>query len=204
MAKGKNIIECQMMGALWYISPPTNLFIQIIVGLYSSIFGIIKPIRKTINIMLYYSTIILIILFKSIGLKFVAKTIRFIADQFIISNTSWKKRMKNCTKTGKLGKKINVKKFKKQFSQGVGADSLERDENDVIESENENENEINNEPSRRTSWGKPSDNISKISNYKNDGEIKMIYSMLCLGAVLLALYIYLRKDNENKLNINKM
>ena len=49
--------------------------------------------------------------------------------------------MKNCKKTGKLGKKINVKKFKTQFSPGGGADNLERDENDVIEDENENENE---------------------------------------------------------------
>ncbi len=144
MAKGKNIIECQMMGSVWYLTPPTNLFIQIIVGLYNAIFGIIKPIRNTINLMLYYTTIILIILFKSIGLRFVAKTIRFIADQFIIADTPWKKRMKNCKKTGKLGKKINVKKFKNQFSQGVGADNLERDENDVIEDENENENENEN------------------------------------------------------------
>ena len=69
-----------------------------------------------------------------------AKTIRFIADQFIIADTPWKKRMKNCKKTGKLGKKINVKKFKNQMSQSAGTDDLERDENDVIEDKNENEN----------------------------------------------------------------
>lgn len=132
MAKGKNIIECQTMGAVWYLSPATNLFIQIVVGLYSIIFGIIKPLKKIINSTLYYTTIILFILFKSLGLKSVAKTIRAIADQFIIANTPWKKRMKFCKKFGRLSKKINVKKFKNQYSQGIGADRLERDEDDNI------------------------------------------------------------------------
>ena len=39
---------------------------------------------------------------------------------------------------------------------------------------------------------------------ENAGDKNMIYSMLCLGAVFLALYLYTRKDNESKLNINKM
>lgn len=140
MAKGKNIIECQAMGAVWHLTPPTNILVQIIVGLYNSILGLIKPLRKIINNTLYYTTIILIIIFKGVGLRFMAKTIRFIADQFIIADTPWKKRMKNCKKTGKLGKKINVKKFKNQMSQSAGTDDLERDENDVIEDKNENEN----------------------------------------------------------------
>lgn len=207
MAKGKDTITCTLMNSGWTFMPQ-NLVLQIIVGIYNIIFGLIKPLRKAINHILYYSAIILIILFKSIGLRFMAKTVRFIGDQFIIADTPWNKRMKNCKKFGKLGKKINVKKFKKQFSQGVGADNLERDENDVIEDENENENENKNknnyEPSGRTSWGKPSGNISEISTDKKDGDKNMIYSMLCLGGVFLALYIYVRKDNEDKLNINQM
>jgi len=207
MAKGKDSIACTFMNSGWTFMPQ-NLVLQIIVGIYNIIFGLIKPLRKTINHMLYYSTIILIILFKSIGLRFIAKNIRFIGDQFIIADTPWKKRMKNCKRTGKLGKKINVKKFKNQMSQGLGTDDLQRDENDVLEDENENENENengnNNEPSGRTSWRQPGSNISEISNYENDGEKKMIYSMLCLGGVFLVLYIYIRKDNESELNINKM
>ena len=205
MAKGKDTITCTLMNSGWTFMPQ-NLVLQIIVGIYNIIFGLIKPLRKAINHMLYYSAIILIILFKSIGLRFMAKTVRFIGDQFIIADTPWNKRMKNCKKFGKLGKKINVKKFKKQMSQGLGTDELERDENDVIEDENENENKKgnNNEPSGRTSWRQPGSNISEISNYENDGEKKMIYSMLCLGGVFLVLYIYIRKDNEDKLNINQM
>jgi len=203
MAKGKDPATCLTMNIAWTVAP-WNIILQLVVGVYNIIFSFVKILKKIINFTLYYITIILIIIFKGIKLNFVAKMIRLVADQFIIANTKWNKRMKNCQKFGRLSKRIDVGKFKKQVGGAFGAAELNRDPNDVIEDEKENKNNNNNEPSGRSSWGQPGGNISESSTDENAGDKNMIYSMLCLGAVFLALYLYTRKDNESKLNINKM
>jgi hypothetical protein len=205
MAKGKDPATCLTMNIAWTVAP-WNIILQLVIGVYNFLFSFLKIIKKIINFTLYYITVILIIIFKGIHLNFVAKMIRFIADQFIIANTKWDKRMKNCQKIGRLSKKINVAKFKRQIGEAFGAAELNRDPEDKIEDEkeNNNNNNNNNKPSGRTSWGQPGGNISESSTDENAGDKSMMYSMLGLGAVFLALYLYTRKENETKLNINKM
>ena len=124
MAKGKDPATCLTMNIAWTVAP-WNIILQLVVGLYNILFGFVKILKKIINFTLYYITVILIIIFKGIHLNFIAKIIRLIADQFIIANTKWNKRMKNCQKFGKLSKKINVSKFKESVSGSFGAMELE-------------------------------------------------------------------------------
>ena len=198
MAKGKDLATCTAINSIWTFMPQ-NMVLQIIVGIYNLIFGLLKPLRKVINYTLYYLTIILIIIFKGMHLTFIAKFIRFIADQFIISNTPWNKRMKNCSKFGKLGKKINVKKFKRDVESSFGAMELERDPDDVIEEEDVEEET---EPSQRYQWASQNTSLSESSTDESAGDKSMMYSMLTIGAVLLALYLYTRNENNNKINMN--
>ncbi len=200
MAKGKDLASCTAMNTIWTLMPQ-NMVLQIIVGIYNIIFGLLKPLRKVINHTLYYLTIILIIIFKGMHLTFIAKFIRFIGDQFIIADTPWNKRMKNCSKFGKLGKKINVKKSKRKVESSFGAMELERDPDDVIEEEDVEEEEET-EPSQRYQWASQNTSLSESSTDESAGDKSMIYSMLTIGAVLLALYLYTRNENNNKININ--
>jgi hypothetical protein len=201
MAKGKDLASCTAMNTIWTLMPH-NMVLQIIVGIYNIIFGFVKTLRKIINHTLYYLTIILIIIFKGINLTFIAKFIRFIADQFIIADTPWNKRMKNCKKIGKLGKKINVKKFKRDVEGAFGAVELERDPDDVIEEEEEEEEEEETEPSGRYEWSSQNTSVPESSAYEDGGDKSMMYSILTMGAVFLGLYFYIRNENNSKIDTN--
>jgi len=129
MGKGKNEILCHTEAIAWFLWP-FNLILMMIVNIWNAILGIIPPLKKAINTLLYYIIALLIRLFSMVGLNFIAKTIRWIAESFIRAGTPYGKQIKLCKKTGKHYKKIKTQSVVDKIMGMMGSVSLPQDEED--------------------------------------------------------------------------
>ena len=127
MGKGKDELICHTEAIAWFLFP-FNLILMLVVNIWNALLGIIPPLKKIINTILYYIAALLIRLFSMMGLKFISKIIRWIAETFIRAGTGYGKQIKLCKKTGKHYKKIKTQAVIDKIMGMLGSGELPQEE----------------------------------------------------------------------------